>query len=79
MTFTVLRIISFIVAIVGTTYLIPEAVALYCGETQLIPYFFVPMVVFWIIAAIFLLSAEKNPLPFPYDPVLLSSHFHGFL
>ena len=60
MTFTVLRIISFIVAIVGTTYLIPEAVALYCGETQLIPYFFVPMVVFWIIAAIFIVVGRKK-------------------
>lgn len=57
---TVVRILSVIVAIVGTTFLLPIGVAVGCNEVQVIPSFAIPMVISWIVAAVFLLVGRKK-------------------
>ena len=48
MSFTVLRIILFILSIVGTSFILPIATALYCGELHVIPAFLIPMLLSWL-------------------------------
>lgn len=56
-----LRIISMLLAIVGTTFLLPIGVAFAVDETFVIPSFFIPMAVSWIFAAvIFFLFRKKQ-------------------
>ena len=52
MTFTVIRIISVILAIVGTTFLIPISFAAGLKEYSVIPSFLIPMAVSWILGFI---------------------------
>ncbi|MBR7064837.1 MAG: TrkH family potassium uptake protein [Treponema sp.] len=59
MAITITKIISIIIAFIGVTYLIPIAVALSCSETQVLLPFIIPMIISWILAAIFLLGGKK--------------------
>ncbi len=60
MTFTVLRILFFIVSIVGTSFLIPIFTAIFCGEFSVIPSFLIPMAASWILGGIFIFSGRKK-------------------
>ncbi len=60
MAFTVFRIIVVILGIIGTTYIIPEAVALYCKEYEVLPYFIIPMVASWLLTLLVHLLAKKK-------------------
>ncbi len=55
------KIISALLAIVGSTYLIPIAVAVFCAEYSVIPSFAIPMVVSWLCFALcFFLGRKKK-------------------
>ncbi len=54
------KIISAIIAIVGTTYLLPIGVALYHGEQDVIPCFAIPMLVSWLVFVFFFLIGRKQ-------------------
>lgn len=56
------RILSALLAIVGTTFIIPIVVALYCGETNVILTFAVPMVVSWLVFGISALLFRKQKI-----------------
>lgn len=60
MAFTVLRILFFILSIVGTTFIIPILTALFCGEFDVIPSFLVPMAVSWIFGALCVILGRKQ-------------------
>ncbi|MCH5290213.1 MAG: TrkH family potassium uptake protein [Treponema sp.] len=60
MVFTVAKIIFAILAIIGTTFLIPIGAAVLLGEYSEIPAFVVPMVASWIFATVFLLVGRKK-------------------
>ncbi len=64
MTFTVIRIASVVIGIIGATYSIPIAVALFCGETEVIQSFLVPMLASVVIAfvCVFLGRGKKTRL-----------------
>lgn len=53
MSFSVLRILTYILGIVGTSLLVPFAVALRRGEGVMVPAFLVPMLFAWAAAAAF--------------------------
>ncbi len=46
-------------AIVGTTFIVPMGVALYCREFHVIPSFLIPMLVSWLFASIILIAGRK--------------------
>ena len=56
------RILSAIIAIVGSTMLIPIVTALACGETQAILAFVIPMVCSWIFFVIVALLFRKRKI-----------------
>lgn len=56
------RILSALLAIVGTTFIIPIAVALYCQETSVIMPFVVPMFASWIFFALSALLFRKRKI-----------------
>lgn len=60
MAFTVLRILFFILSIVGTTFIIPILTALFCGEFDVIPSFLVPMAVSWIFGVLCVILGRKK-------------------
>lgn len=60
MVFTVVRIIAIILGIVGTTYLIPEAVAIACHEYSVLPAFIIPMIASWIFTAVFYILGRNK-------------------
>lgn len=56
------KIISAILCIVGTTYIIPISVALACGEKAVIPSFAIPMLASWILVALFLFLGRRKKI-----------------
>ncbi len=56
------KILSVIVGIVGTTFIIPIITALCYGEYNVILSFAIPMFVSWILALIFLIAGRKKTL-----------------
>ncbi len=61
MTFTVLRIIFFILSIVGTSFILPIITAIACHEYTVIPSFAFPMLFGWILGLIsFLLGRGRK-------------------
>lgn len=57
-----IRILSVLLAIVGTTFLIPAGVAVYCGEFDVISSFLVPMLVSWILCAAMMFFFRKRKI-----------------
>lgn len=55
-----IRIISVLLAIVGTTFLIPISVAIFCNETNVISSFLIPMICSWIFFAFSQLLFRKK-------------------
>lgn len=60
MIFSFLRVLSVVVAVVGTSFLLPIATAVAYGEKAALPAFVVPMVASWILAAFFLLTRRRH-------------------
>ena len=61
MTYTVLRILTYVLGIVGSALVIPLGVAIFENEDAMIPVFLAPMVLAWGAALIFLLRARGKP------------------
>lgn len=61
MTYTVLRILTYVLGIVGTALLLPLAVAVLEGEKAMTAVFTVPMAVAWLSAFVFLVKARGKP------------------
>lgn len=61
MTYTVLRVLTYVLGIVGTALLLPLSVALWEGERAMVPVFLVPMSAAWTAALIFLFRARGKP------------------
>jgi hypothetical protein len=61
MTYTVLRIVTYVLGIVGSALLIPLAAAIWEGERAMVPVFAVPLALAWTASAAFLIKARGKP------------------
>ena len=61
MAFSILRILTYVLGLVGTSLLLPLGVALWKGETAAVPAFLAPMLSGWGVAAAFWLFARRRP------------------
>ena len=61
MTYTVLRILMYVLGIVGTALLLPLSVAYLKGESAMIPVFLLPMVFAWLSSLLFFVKARGKP------------------
>ena len=57
---TLVRIISVLLSIVGSTFLIPIGFAIAYNEYQVIPHFLIPMICSWLCTVVFLLVFRKK-------------------
>ena len=64
MAFSFLRILTYVLGLVGTALLLPLGVALWKGETAVVPAFLAPMLAGWGVAAAFWLFARRRPRVF---------------
>jgi trk system potassium uptake protein TrkH len=64
MAFSFLRILTYVLGLVGTSLLLPLGVALWKGETAVVPAFLVPMLAGWGVAITFWLLARRRPRVF---------------
>ena len=64
MAFSILRILTYVLGLVGTSLLLPLGVALWKGETAAVPAFLAPMLSGWGVAAAFWLFARRRPRVF---------------
>ncbi len=60
MLYIVFKVIFLILAIIGTSFLIPITCALCLKEFAVIPSFLIPMIVSWAVGAIFLFTGKKS-------------------
>ena len=61
MTYTVLRILTYVLGITGSALLLPVTVAAIEGERHMLAPFLVPMAIAWGLAAIFWLKVREKP------------------
>ena len=61
MTYTVLRIVTYVLGIVGSALLMPLAAAIKEGERAMVPVFAVPLALAWTASAAFLVKARGKP------------------
>lgn len=61
MTYTVLRILTYVLGIVGTALLLPLAVAVIEKEDAMIPVFLAPMAIAWVSSLVFKIRARGKP------------------
>ena len=61
MTYTVLRILTYVLGITGSSLLLPVAVAAIEGERHMLAPFLIPMAIAWGLAAIFWLRVREKP------------------
>ena len=64
MAFSFLRILTYVLGLVGTSLLLPLGVAICKGETAAASAFLVPMLTGWGVAATFCLMARRRPRVF---------------
>ena len=64
MAFSFLRILTYILGLVGTSMLLPLGVALWKGESAVVPAFLLPMLAGWSVAIAFWLLARGRPRVF---------------
>ena len=64
MAFSFLRILIYVLGLVGTSLLLPLGVALWKGESAVVPAFLVPMLTGWGVAFAFWLLARRRPRVF---------------
>lgn len=60
MTFLIFKVIFLICAVVGTSFLIPVSVAVFCKEYSVLPSFIIPLAVSWILGLVFVLFGGKK-------------------
>lgn len=60
--FVFVRLFSIILAIVGTSFILPISVAIFNGETQVIMDFAIPMIVAWVLGLIFYFAGKRTPI-----------------
>ena len=66
-----IKIASILLAIVGVTFTIPAAVALYCGEMQVLPAFIIPLAISLVLALAINLPTRK----FKYNMTIRETFF----
>ncbi|MBQ0039094.1 MAG: TrkH family potassium uptake protein [Treponema sp.] len=59
-TFTVIKVLFLIIAIVGLSFSIPVATAVYCGEYDVLPSFLLPMTISSVLGILFLFLKNKQ-------------------
>ena len=64
MAFSFLRILTYVLGLVGTSLLLPLVVALWMGESSVVPAFLVPMLLGWGVVLVFWLRARRRPRVF---------------
>ncbi len=64
MAFSFLRILIYVLGLVGTSLVLPLGVALWKGESTVVPAFLVPMLSVWGVAVVFWLFARRRPRVF---------------
>ena len=64
MAFSFLRILIYVLGLVGTSLLLPLGVAFWKGETAVMPAFLAPMLTGWCVAFVFWLAARGRPRVF---------------
>ena len=64
MTFSFLRILTYVLGLVGTSLLLPLGVAIWKNETAMVPVFLVPMLLGGGVAVAFGLRARGRPRVF---------------
>ena len=64
MAFSFLRILTYVLGLVGTALLLPLGIAIWKGESALVPAFLAPMLSGWGVAVAFWLLARKRPRVF---------------
>ena len=64
MTFSFLRILTYVLGLVGTSLLLPLGIAVWKDETAMVPVFLVPMLLGWGVATMFWLQARGRPRVF---------------
>ena len=64
MAFSFLRILTYVLGLVGTALLLPLGVAVWKGEPEMVPVFLVPMLSGWGVAIAFWLLARRRPRVF---------------
>ena len=60
MTFSFLRILTYVLGLVGTSLLLPLGIAVWKDETAMVPVFLVPMLLGWGVATMFWLQARGD-------------------
>lgn len=60
--FLLIRLLLIILAIIGTTFLIPIGTAIYCGEFDVIPNFLIPLGISWFLGLIFYFLERKKSI-----------------
>ena len=60
MTYTLIRILTYVLGIVGSALVLPLAVAILEGEKAMIPVFLVPMLLAWTVSLAFFVKARGN-------------------
>ena len=64
MTFSFLRILTYVLGLVGTSLLLPLGIAIWKDETAMVPVFLVPILLGWGVAVLFWLQARGRPRVF---------------
>ena len=64
MAFSFLRILTYVLGLVGTSLLLPLGVAFWKGETAVVPAFLVPMLTGWGVAVAFWIMSRRRPRVF---------------
>lgn len=64
MIFAALRIVAYVLGIVGTALALPLATALWRGEREMVPVFLGPMLAGWLVAGAFWLFTHRRPRVF---------------
>ena len=79
MVFIVFKVLSIILAIVGLSFLLPAAVALYCREYSVLPSFLIPTGISIAVAAAFMIAGRnrKNSLSIRASFVIVATAWIG--
>ena len=60
MLYTIVRIVVYILGLIGTTFIIPLLTCIFCKEYSVIPAFLIPMVSSWVLVLIFVLTGKNK-------------------
>ena len=60
MLYTIVRIVVYILGLIGTTFIIPLLTCIFCKEYSVIPAFLIPMISSWALVLIFVLTGKNK-------------------